>query len=86
MTLNPLRWRDAMVRGGFAEEAAREVVEVVEETLGDLATKQDLQQVKQEILLEMRGSEVRHLRLYIVGITLLLTAIGVASAALAILL
>ena len=65
-------------------------------TPGDLGTKQDiqqvtqdlkqeLQQVKQEILLELRRIEVRTTRLYIFGIILIITAIGVSTAALIIL-
>ena len=59
-------------------------------TLDDPATmqclKQDIQQMKQEILLELRRIEVRTTRLYIFGIAIILTAIGVSTATLIILL
>ena len=58
-------------------------------TFGDPATmqclKQDVQQVKQEILLELHARHVRTTRLYIFGIAIILTAIGVSTATLIIL-
>ncbi len=65
------------------KQDVQQVKQDVQQATQDL--KQELQQVKQEILLELHARHVRTTRLYIVGITLILTAIGVATAALAIL-
>ena len=77
MTLNPLRWRDAMVRGGFSDEAARGVVEVVEESLGDVATKQDIRDAEERIYARVEAMLLRYLA---VAVVVILTAIGVAMA------
>ena len=61
----------------------QEVTQDVKQVTQDL--KQELQQMKQEILLELRRIEVRTTHLYIFGIAIILTAIGVSTATLIIL-
>lgn len=83
--IDTLRFRNILVDGDIAEETpAQEFVTALDESLEDitdgLATKQDLAQLRAELIAEIRALESRMTKFILYTVGLQLTALGIAVA------